>query len=73
MLPWIHVSAMNDGVNMVFININSNWGTISQRSVVTEEEIFSRMLCNVCLENVEQLDKLHCPCCRAKADAGQTE
>lgn len=25
MLPWIHVSAMNDGVNMVFIDTNSNW------------------------------------------------
>lgn len=54
MLPWIHVSAMNDVVNMVFIDINSNWATVSQRSVVKEEEVFLRMLCNVCLENVEQ-------------------
>lgn len=69
MLPWIYVSTMNDRVNMVFININSNWGTVSQRSVVTEG-VFLRMLYNVCLENMEQLDKLHCPwlqsegCCR---------
>lgn len=44
--------AMNDGVNMVFIDINSNWGTVSQRSVVTEGEVFLRMFYNVCLKNM---------------------
>lgn len=47
MLPWIHMSAMNDRDNVVFININSSWGTVSQRSGMTEREVFPRMLCNV--------------------------
>lgn len=43
-LPWIRVSAVNDRNNVVFININPYWGTISKRSGMTERKIFTRML-----------------------------
>lgn len=43
-LPWIRVSAVNDRNNVVFININPYWGTISKRSGMTGRKIFTRML-----------------------------
>lgn len=46
-LPWIRVLAVNGRDNVVFININTYWGTVSKRSGMTEQKIFARMLYNV--------------------------
>lgn len=46
MLPWVCVSVVNDRDNVVFININTYWGTVSKRSGMTEQKIFLRMLYN---------------------------
>lgn len=59
-LPQICVSAVNDRNNVVFININPYWGTISKRSGMTGRKIFTRMLQNV-FENMKQFNPLDCP------------
>lgn len=41
------MSAVNGRDNVVFININTYWGTVSKRSGMTEQKIFTRMLYNV--------------------------
>lgn len=46
MLLWVHVSAVNDSDNVVFINMNTYWGTILKRSGMTEQKLSTRVLYN---------------------------
>lgn len=59
-LPWVCVSAVNDTDNVVFININTYWGTVSERSEMTERKC-SQECFITCLENMRPFSKLDCP------------
>lgn len=44
MLTWVRVSVVKDTDNVVFININTYWGTVSKRSGMTAQKFFTRRL-----------------------------